>query len=218
MMRADVRSLFPGHIEGVDSLGMQAIDPLFPEEEAYLTRAVDKRRVEFASGRTCARRALAKLGVTTGALVPLPDRSVPWPDGTVGSITHAQGYVAAVVCRTSQLRGIGIDAELKGRVHEHLWKQIADDAEQAWFRAGHSEAECALRATLCFSGKEAFYKAQFCVSRAWVGFHDVTFCAAEGRFSIVLRKDIASFAKANTAYEGQYVITDDHVVSALCIA
>lgn len=217
MMRSDVRSLFPAGIVGSDSLGVSVSELLFPEEEAYIARAVDKRRNEFALGRTCARRALAQLGIVAGPLVPLADRSVPWPEGSVGSITHAEGYVAAVVSKTSELRGVGIDAECKGRVHERLWKQIASDDEQAWFRAAPSEADKALRATLAFSAKEAFYKAQYCLSRAWVGFHDVTFRASDARFTIVLCKDIVGLAPEGTSYEGRYVLTDDHVVSALCI-
>jgi 4'-phosphopantetheinyl transferase EntD len=217
MMLPEVKSLFPPSAIGADSLSV-ASEPLFPEEETYVARAVDKRRREFAWGRSCARRALAELGVVAEALVPLADRSVPWPVGCIGSITHADGYVAAVVAKTADLRGLGIDAECRGRLGEHLWKQIANEQERAWFCSAASETERTLRATLTFSAKEAFYKAQYCLSRAWVGFHDVTLQASDGRFSIVLCKDIAGLAPKNTRYEGRYALTEAHVISAMWIA
>ncbi len=34
---------------------------LFPEEEAFIAKAVDRRRREFATARACARAALARL-------------------------------------------------------------------------------------------------------------------------------------------------------------
>ena len=36
---------------------------LFPEEEAAIAKAVDKRRREFTTARACARAALARLGL-----------------------------------------------------------------------------------------------------------------------------------------------------------
>jgi hypothetical protein len=43
---------------------------LFPEEEALVARAVDKRRREFRTARACARTALAALGVAPAPLLP----------------------------------------------------------------------------------------------------------------------------------------------------
>lgn len=56
-------------------------------------------RCEFVTGRACARRALARLGVEP---VPVPsgDRGEPfWPDGIVGSITHCDEYRACAAAR-----------------------------------------------------------------------------------------------------------------------
>ncbi len=218
MMRADVRALFPERVAGADSLHLAAPLPLLEEEAAAIARAVDKRKREFAWGRSCAASALSQLGFGRVALAPLPDRTVPWPHGAVGSITHADGYVAAVATTTDVARGIGIDAEVKGRVHRALWKQIASEHEQAWFRAADTEAEALTRATLLFSAKEAFYKAQYCLSRAWVGFHDVALTVEGDRFEIVLVKGIASLAPRGARFEGRALIDAKHVVTALWIA
>lgn len=47
--------------------------PLYPEEEAVVARAVAKRRREFTAARSCARRAMEKLGVPAQA-VPAGER------------------------------------------------------------------------------------------------------------------------------------------------
>ncbi|MQS37792.1 4'-phosphopantetheinyl transferase, partial [Streptomyces katsurahamanus] len=55
--------------------------PLFPEEEAALARAVERRRREFTTVRGCARRALAGLGLSAAPLVPGVRGAPVWPDG-----------------------------------------------------------------------------------------------------------------------------------------
>src|SRR4051794_36063543 len=95
-MAPTIRDLFPAHVSLAELHDPELAEPLFPEEQAAIARAVEKRRLEFALGRTCARRALRELGVNPGALVPLADRSVPWPSEAWGSITHADGFCAAV--------------------------------------------------------------------------------------------------------------------------
>ncbi|MGH3274922.1 MAG: 4'-phosphopantetheinyl transferase family protein, partial [Streptosporangiaceae bacterium] len=84
---------------------------LFPEEQAVMARAVEKRRREFTTARACARTALARLGQPPVAIVP-GDRGEPrWPPGIVGSITHCAGYRAAAVGRAAEVLAIGLDAE-----------------------------------------------------------------------------------------------------------
>lgn len=129
-MRPEVRALFPSYVEGEELSSADQAEPLHPDEETHVARAVDKRRVEFALGRTCARRVLARLGISAPVLAAQSDRSVAWPAAAWGSITHADGYCAAVAALRSEVRGLGIDAELKTRVQEKLWKQIASERER----------------------------------------------------------------------------------------
>ena len=68
---------------------------LAPEEQNAVAGAVHKRQAEFAAGRTCARRAMAKLGVSIPALLLGANREPVWPRGIVESITHCSGYSAA---------------------------------------------------------------------------------------------------------------------------
>src|SRR5258708_38693026 len=65
----------------------------YPEEMATVANAVDKRRREFATGRSCARDALRELGIEPGPILA-GERGMPrWPPGVVGSTTHCAWYL-----------------------------------------------------------------------------------------------------------------------------
>jgi 4'-phosphopantetheinyl transferase EntD len=221
-MRVELRqlfsALFPASVRGAELSEQALAEPLFPEEEAAIARAVDKRRVEFALGRTCARRALAELGVSPVALPQRDDRSVQWPEEAWGSITHADGICIAIAARRAHHAGIGIDAEVRERVKRDLWRHIATEREQLWLSTAPDETVAAARATLLFSAKEAFYKAQFCVSRAWVGFHDaeLTFDAG-GAFEVRLLVDVGQSFARDTRFEGRYGMLQHHVLTGLVL-
>lgn len=150
---------------------------LWPEEELQVTRAVPARRLQFAAGRRCARAGLLALGLAPGPIPAGPHRAPRWPDGTAGSISHTTGYAVAVVRRTATPRlstdiSIGVDAEQLGRVGDHLYSRLFTPGEEAWLaRLPGPQRDAA--ATAVFGAKEAFYKAQFPLTGAWVGFHDV---------------------------------------------
>ena len=216
-MRPELRALLPAGVVGVERLDRTEPEPLFAEELACISKAVEKRRLEFALGRACARAALGRLGVEPVPLVQKVDRSVAWPAGFVGSITHADGYVAALAAPVEIAAGLGIDAEVKARVERKLWKQIANPEEIAWFESSADEHEARLRATRLFSAKEAFYKAQYCISQAWVGFHDVTLTFTDDAFEVELCVDVERLAARGTRYAGKLVTLEEHVITTCAI-
>jgi len=217
-MHPAITRLFPSTVHVSECSDPALVEPLFPEEEAAIARAVEKRKVEFALGRTAARAALRALGVAPGPLVAQPDRSVGWPGEAWGSITHADGICLAAAVRRSDHAGVGIDAELRERVRQDLWSHIATEREIAWFRDGTDEREARARATLLFSAKETFYKAQFCVSRAWVGFHDaeLTF-GADGTFEVRLLVDVGDAFAREARFHGRSCLLDRHVVTGMVV-
>ena len=86
-------------IPGADVLVARITDceaALFPDEQAAVSRAVEKRRAEFAAGRSLARIALTEIGHAPCAIAQA-DRAPVWPLGIVGSITHSNDYVAVCV-------------------------------------------------------------------------------------------------------------------------
>lgn len=216
-MRDELKALFPDIVKGAEAPHGEP-PALFDEELALVARAVDKRLREFAHGRACARQALAQLGVAPQPLLVNADRSVAWPDAAWGSITHTDGLCLAVAARREHLSGIGIDAEVRGRVSDKLWSHIASEREIAWFRAAADAREAAERATLLFSAKEAFYKAQFCVSRTFVGFHEAELTFDDDRaFRVRLMCDVGDAFVRGSEFSGRYALLSGHVVTGLVI-
>jgi 4'-phosphopantetheinyl transferase EntD len=144
---------------------------LHPEEAPFVARAVEKRQREFASGRACARLAMAELGLPPHAIPSGPRREPLWPTGVVGSVTHTAGFCAAAVSRRAAYAGIGIDAEPDGPLAEAVAARVCvpDELE----RASALGLDPATLAHVLFSAKEAVYKCQFPESGTYLGFHDV---------------------------------------------
>jgi 4'-phosphopantetheinyl transferase EntD len=142
---------------------------LFPEEEAVIRQAVDRRRREFATGRSLARRALGALGAPPAPLLPGPRREPLWPAGIVGSITHCQGYRACAVARDAAVRWIGIDAEPNAPLPDGVLRLVALPEERDWLeRLGPADGACWDR--LLFCAKESVFKAWYPLTRRELGF------------------------------------------------
>lgn len=147
---------------------------LFPEEEAIVARAVDKRRREFMTARACARTALAGLGLPA-APIGRRERGAPdWPPGVVGSITHCTGYRAAAVARGPDVITIGVDAEPNEPIPGDVLRLVASDAERDWISGLlASEPEISWD-RLLFSAKESVYKAWFPLTSRWLDFSEAS--------------------------------------------
>lgn len=124
-------------------------------EAAIVAAAGEKRRRDFALGRFCAHAALTQLGLLHQPVGRGPDGAPLWPDGLCGSITHTDGYAAAIIASRDSFAGIGVDAEQVGGVTEKLWPRLFSDRERAMLVA-HKDS--AVAATLLFSAKEACFK------------------------------------------------------------
>ena len=157
--------LFDADCAVVEAVPRLVDEALFPEERAFIARAVDKRRAEFGSARLCARQALSQLGAAAVALVPGADRAPVWPVGVVGSITHTQGYCGVVVARAERHASLGLDAEQDRPLAPELIEMICTPAERT-----HGDSRDAI---LYFAAKEAFYKCQYPLTRQYLDFQDV---------------------------------------------
>lgn len=218
-MRPELLGFFSDVVAFAELPQSAPTDPLFPEERTAIEKAVDKRKREFELGRTCARRALTQLGIAPRALPMNADRSVTWPSEAWGTITHADNFYAAAAVLRKHARGIGIDAEVRARVAPHLWSHIASEREIAWFRKAPNAQQANERATLLFSAKESFYKAQFCASRAWVGFHDAELWFDDaGNFEVELLIDAGDAYARGARFRGRYLLLQQHVLTQLIVA
>ena len=93
----------------VSAARIQGEKDLYPEEQVCIAGAVPRRRVEFSTGRWCAREALRSLDLPPQAIPVGPFRGPVWPPGISGSISHAGGICVAVVSRTIHHKALGID-------------------------------------------------------------------------------------------------------------
>ncbi|WP_425528067.1 4'-phosphopantetheinyl transferase family protein [Yinghuangia seranimata] len=190
---------------------------LFPEEEARLARAVDKRRREFTTVRRCARRALARLDIAPVPLLP-GERGAPgWPTGVVGSMTHCAGYRAAAVARVGEVRTVGIDAEPALPLPDGVFEAVSSEDERARIAAHAAEHPDVPWDRLLFSAKEAVYKAWFPLTRRWLGFEDadVAFDPLGGTFRARLLPD--DRPRGLDGFEGRWRIADGIAVTAIAV-
>jgi 4'-phosphopantetheinyl transferase EntD len=159
---------------------------------------------------------MVTFGVSDFPLLVGDDRFPVWPAEAIGSITHTDDFVGAAVAARSALAGIGIDVECRGQVEPRLWKQIFTEAEIRWLGT-LPKTEQMDTATVIFSAKEAFYKCQYCLSRSWLGFHDVTLKVEAGEFTVELLKPVPELAGYASALGGRFEIDEGLVATGIAL-
>ena len=152
---------------------------LFAEEAAFIANAVEKRRLEFATGRNCARKALAKLGAPRTPILAADDRSPIWPPGFIGSISHTDWICGAVVARSSELKGIGLDIEHAVPLPNEVGNLALSHADRVHFGT-LPKCNAAGWETLAFCAKEAFHKCQHPLTQRVIDFRNVSICFSGG--------------------------------------
>ena len=202
---------------------------LWIAEERYVASAVPARRSEFATGRSCARLALGRLGVEACAIGVGEHREPLWPAGVVGSITHCAGYCAAAVGLTDRWLALGIDAEQRRALEPEVAALVLTDGERAELEALASRG-IDVPPIAIFSIKEAVFKAWWPLTRGWLEFADVDVSLAQGpaqsgttrrnsdlatgRFRARLG---AERGRAATAIDGTFAIHEHLVLAAVAL-
>jgi 4'-phosphopantetheinyl transferase EntD len=142
--------------------------------------------MEFLAGRLAARRALAGLGRPAVAVPMAEDRAPVWPEGVVGSISHAAGLAVAVVADAPAL--LGVDIARLEPFEAALIPEICRPEERALIPLeGQGLFACAL-----FSAKEAAFKAQYPVTGLIFGFHGLRLDFARGIAEYTDHPDLAT--------------------------
>lgn len=210
-----IEQILPPGVASVEAFADPPDPTLFPEEQSIIAQAVERRRREFATGRACARSALAKLGVP-----PVPilrgERNAPqWPAGIVGSITHCAGYRAAAVARAGELLGIGIDAEPNQPLPDGVLRAIALPGEQAGLRslpAGTAWDR------LLFCAKEAIFKVWFPLTAVFLGFDGarVAIHPIQATFEAHLLVPSPN-PLVPTTFSGRWLVTSTHLLTAIAL-
>ncbi len=142
-----------------------------PFSPRNLEAAIHKRKIEYLLGRLCLKRCFEAFGETPLLVAMGEDRSPIWPKSWVGSISHSKGQIVAVLGRSHQYAGLGIDLEaLIENPSTALQTQICSDPselENLRNALGLTEQEAL---TLIFSSKESLYKLIFPRYRKFFGF------------------------------------------------
>ncbi|MEV0757788.1 4'-phosphopantetheinyl transferase superfamily protein [Streptosporangium sp. NPDC050280] len=156
-----IEDLLPGEVRSSEVFDDSRPCALFLEEEAVISRAVEKRRREFTTGRWCARDALGRLGYPPVPVPPGVKGAPVWPPGVVGSITHCAGYRAAAVARSGDITTLGIDAEPNKPLPSGVLEVITVGEELRRVTYLLRRDPSVRWDRLLFSAKESVYKAWF---------------------------------------------------------
>ena len=187
---------------------------LHPLEQALVSHSVDVRKAEFGDARWCAHQALRDLGQWDNEPILRGERGMPlWPQDITGSMTHTEGFRAAVVAPKTHVRSMGLDAEPAEPLPPGIIGSIARPGEIPQLERLRSEGiDCADR--LLFCAKEATYKAWFPMTFRWLGFEDA---------EIDLRSDgtFISYLLARPTpvpfIAGRWMVRDGYVIAATAV-
>ena len=215
-----IEEILPPEVAAAEAFDDAAPAVLLPAEEAAIARAVPKRRSEFATGRACARAALAKLGLPPSPIVPGPRGAPQWPAGVAGSITHCAGYRAAAVAYLTDVAGIGLDAEPNAPLPDGVLDRIAVAQEQAWLPELAAAAPGVSWDRLLFCAKESVYKAWFPLTRRWLGFEQavITVDPQDGVFTAELLEPAEALdGRRLASFAGRWLARDGLMLAAITV-
>ena len=215
-----IGDIVPSAVAAEEAFGDDRRIELFPEEEAVVAKAVDKRRREFTTARACARAALARLGLPPVPIVPGVRGAPQWPPGIVGSMTHCAGYRACAVAWDKDVVTIGLDAEPHGPLPHGVLGAVASAGEQAQLAALSATTPGVHWDRLLFSAKESVYKAWFPLTGRWLGFDDAVIDVHPGQQQFTARLLVPGpdvIDAPLTGFSGRWLVSNGLVVTAIVI-
>ena len=174
-------------------------------EQELVAQGVDKRKADFGDSRWCAHQALKGLRMDGPIMRGL--RGMPtFPEGTVGSLTHTEGFRAAVVGRSTRWKSLGIDAEPAAPLPDGVFEAIARPEEHHRMRT----LDIPFADKVLFSAKETTYKTWFPLTHRFLDFDQADIdLRPDGTFTsyLLTRPVPVPFIQGKWAVEGGYVIT-----------
>jgi 4'-phosphopantetheinyl transferase EntD len=214
-----IEKLMPAGVACRDTVTDAPESTMFPEEVERVSKAVDKRRREFATVRHCARQAFAELGIPPAPLLPGERGAPQWPDGVIGSMTHCAGYRAAVVARTSVIHTVGIDAEPHEPLPEGVLSVISRDEEKVRLAKLAAVDPSVHWDRMLFCAKETVYKAWYPLTHKWLGFEEASIrLDLSGTFSAKLMVPGPVVAGEQLdGFTGRWIVGDGLVITAIVI-
>jgi phosphopantetheine--protein transferase-like protein len=183
---------------GAERSSLQAlalgVATLADEERAYLETLSPRRKPSWLAGRIALHEALRDLGLDHGPILTTTRGAPELPDGAIGSISHKQTLAVGLARSRQHDLHIGIDIEpVPPLPTEPGWSQRPDissrvmtDDELAAL-AAIPEPMRRRHIVLCFSLKEAIYKAINPLIGRYVSFKEATVMPApDGSVAVTL--------------------------------
>lgn len=203
------RSLLPSTVAVTGAPISARAGPLFDAEAEGLGDAVESRRHEFALGRTCARAALAMIGVAPVAILVGERRAPVWPSGVVGSIAHTRTFCVTAAARARDHRGVGMDIEEEQDPAPGVVDLVLTPEERNALEPGSE--------LIAFSAKEAAFKLWWPMTGSWLDFKDVL--VSLDRRAGAFRVEIPPWtAGSPTRLDGRFAVTAGLVLTAVALA
>ena len=186
-----------------------------------IRRAVLKRRIDFAAGRLCARRALQAAGCGLPIELTIDaDRAPVWPVGYVASISHCDGMAMALAASTKEVASIGLDLEqvVSAEVSREIQSHVANPIELA---LGNEQAlPHEVWMTLLFSAKESLYKALYPSVGRFFEFSDAEadqLDAEAGTLRLRLLSDLSPQCREGMGYRIGFRFLEDRVLTCCVV-
>jgi 4'-phosphopantetheinyl transferase EntD len=181
----------------------RSADDLFPGERCVIAAACESRRREFATGRWCARRLLAEMGVAGNEIGRGGNNEPVWPKGICGSITHTKGACCVIASFLTQYSSVGIDIEQASRqISEPARRMFLNKDENDWIDARPRISENVY--LTIFSIKESIYKMLFPLVKKTIPFStaSVQSLTDDGCFSYTINRDLTETIVAGRILNG----------------
>ena len=165
------------------------------------------RQEEFKAGRQCASQALTKLGSEENNVMPGVDGLPIWPMGFLGSISHSLGVAMAVVTTSEKYSLIGLDLEKTNRLSELAARRVIHPLEISFAKDDQ------VNASILFSLKESFYKAQFPRWHQKGNFRDLALSIDLAKGTADIKEIDARFATELESLSFAFEVVGDFVIS-----
>lgn len=189
---------------------LRQFNALSAEEQALVGGAVDRRKADFGDSRWCAHQALKNFMDVHPPILRGPRGMPLFPHGISGSLTHTEGFRAALLAPARRWASVGIDVEAARPLPEGVFNTIARPGEQRRIHKMMRTEDLQLLDTVLFSAKEATYKTWFPLTHRFLDFDQADIdLRLDGTFTsyLLARPVPVPFIQGRWTIRNGYVIT-----------
>jgi 4'-phosphopantetheinyl transferase EntD len=184
-----------------------------------LKAAAEKRRIEFILGRYCAFKACEELGYDLKDLERGTTREPLWPDEVIGSISHTNGIVMALVGLTVDTKAVGIDIEgvIEPNRFNTIERMVLTDHDKNFLEENfYNSPKLAEIYSIIFSAKEALFKLLYPTCKCYFDFREADIQSIDlvtGEINIKVISKREEMKTVLNSYKGHFSLVDNRVIS-----